>query len=117
VGKCLRMNLDISVSTLNGLTWVTLDGQLDIATARALQREMGRVELATTELRLDLSRLSFVDSTGLSVLLGLANRAEEHGRRVVLVSPRPEVARLLRLVDVVRRFDMIEAAPGVGART
>ncbi len=109
------MSLDISVSRLNGLTWITLDGQLDIATAPALQRELSRLPLEATDLRLDLGGVTFLDSTGLSVLLSLATRAEEHGRRVALVKPRPEVARLLWLVDVARRFEMIDVPPGVPA--
>ena len=109
------MNLDIAVSRLNGLAWITLDGPLDIATAPALQRELARLPLEATDVRLDLGGVTFLDSTGLSVLLSLANRAEAHGRRVTLVKPRPAVARLLWLVDVTRRFEMVDAPPGVAA--
>jgi len=109
------MNLDIAVSTLNGLTWVTLEGQLDLATAPAMRRELSRIPLADTDVRLDLGGVTFVDSTGLSTLLALANDAEAHGRRITLVKPSPAVARLLWLVDVVRRFDMVDVPPGVGA--
>jgi anti-sigma B factor antagonist len=111
------MNFDIAVSNLNELTWVTLDGQLDLAAAPNLERRLDALPLARTDVRLDLSELSFIDSAGLSVLLRLANRAEDHGRRVTLVRPRPEVARLLWLVDVAGRFQ-IEGLPsdvGVGA--
>lgn len=109
------MNLDIAVARLNGLAWITLDGALDIASAPALRRALSRVPLDSTEVRVDLGGVTFLDSTGLSVLLSLANRAEEHGRRVTLVKPRAEVARLLWLVDVARRFEMVDVPPGVAA--
>jgi anti-sigma B factor antagonist len=110
------MSLDIAVSTLNGLTWVTLDGQLDLARAPELERRLDAIPRARMDVRLDLSRLTFVDSAGLSVLLRLANRAEEHGRRVMLVHTRPEVARLLWLVDVAGRFQIEGVPQDVGVR-
>jgi anti-sigma B factor antagonist len=110
------MKLDIDVSTLNDLTWITLDGELDLATARGLERRLDAIPLAHTDVRLDLSELTFVDSAGLSVLLRLANRAEEEGRRVTLVRPRPEVARLLWLVDVAGRFHLEGVPEDVGVR-
>ena len=109
------MNLDIAVSGLNGLAWVTLDGHLDIDSVPALERELSRIPLDRTEVRLDLTEVTFIDSVGLSVLLSLVNRAEEHGRRITLVRPTPEVSRLLKLVDVARRFDIEDAPSGVEA--
>jgi anti-anti-sigma factor len=103
------MDLTIAVSRLNGLLWVTLEGDLDLEAARRLERELERIDLSETDVRVDLSRLSFIDSTGLSVLLGLASRAQETGRRVALVRPTPAISRLLHLVDVAQRFDIVAA--------
>jgi anti-anti-sigma factor len=103
------MDLTISVSRLNGLLWVTLEGDLDLEAARRLERELDRIDLGETDVRVDLSGLSFIDSTGLSVLLGLASRAQEAGRRIALVRPTPAISRLLHLVDVAQRFDIVGA--------
>jgi anti-sigma B factor antagonist len=103
------MESTIAVSTLGGVTWVTLEGELDLSGARALGPTLDALDLASTDLWLDLSGLEFIDSTGLAVLIGLANRAAEHGRRVTVAWPKLAVARLLDVVDVGRRFDIVRA--------
>jgi anti-sigma B factor antagonist len=105
------MDLSISVSSLNGLAWVTLEGELDMDGAQRLEHQLSQFDLATTDVRLDLTAVSFIDSTGLSVLLGLAHRAHEHGRRIALVRPAPAISRLLHLVDVAQRFDVVDPQP------
>ena len=117
MGKALTMSLAIDVSSLAGLIWVTLDGQLDVATAPRLHRELRQLPLDRTEVRLDVTALEFIDSTGLGVLLGLAERAEQHGRVITLVDPTPAVARLMRLVDVTRRFRIVDAPRPVASES
>jgi anti-anti-sigma factor len=78
-------------------------GEVDVATsadladrlARAMDGEAeGRVELV-----IDLARLSFIDVSGLNVLVLAARRARAGGGTLVLRSPSRHVRRLL---DVLR---------------
>jgi anti-anti-sigma factor len=108
------MNLTIETSGLNGLVWMTLAGELDTESAPALTRALARVPLHAVDLRLDVGGLEFIDSVGLSVLIDVANRAAQHGRTVALVSPSAPIARLLELVDVARRFEVVDTRPPAG---
>ncbi len=45
----------------------------------------------------DMAGVSFVDSSGLRVLIDAHLRAERHGRSLVLVEPSPAVRRLLEI--------------------
>jgi anti-anti-sigma factor len=49
---------------------------------------------------IDLTGVSFIDSTGLRVLLTAAERAREQGRRLVVVRPPPPALRVFHLTRV-----------------
>jgi anti-sigma B factor antagonist len=49
---------------------------------------------------LDLTATTFVDSTGLAVLVAAHRRAERLGGRVVVVNVDPEIARLLKITGL-----------------
>jgi len=56
----------------------------------------------------DMTDLSFIDSSGLGVLIAAQNRARELGDSVVLVQPPPLVRRLLAGTQLQHRFTVHE---------
>ena len=57
---------------------VLVDGEVDVSNADQLRTVLdGRVEDAPTELVVDLSKVPYIDSTGIGVLVGAAHRAAE----------------------------------------
>ena len=83
-----------------------VSGELDIASAGEL-RSAGEAALndsACTALRLDLAEVSFMDSTGLGVLIGLRNSAEAGRKDLVIANPSPTVSRLLDLSGLLGVF-------------
>ena len=82
---------------------VALRGALDVhgaADARlALHAAAGE---GSGDLLVDLSQTTWVDSTGLGVLLGAHRRAGRAGRRLVLLDPPPSLGRVLRATRLDR---------------
>lgn len=78
---------------------VRLAGDLDVEAAPLLRQALRRLidERGSQRFRLDLSGVTFIDSTGLSALLGVHRRACESGGDLTLVNPRPSA---LRVFDV-----------------
>ena len=74
-----------------------LFGELDMASARELFSQLERDAQQDGDLRLDLSQLTFMDSTGVHVLVRLADRCA-NGHRVVVEAPTARVAKLFELV-------------------
>jgi anti-anti-sigma factor len=74
-----------------------LFGELDMANASDLFRQLERAAQQDGDLRLDLSQLTFMDSTGVHVLVRLADRCAS-GHRIVVEGPTAQVARLFELV-------------------
>lgn len=86
-----------------------LRGELDIASAPALEGAFQQLcEGGARELVLDLSRLEFMDSTGLNAILKCRTLCEEHQCELGLVpGPRP-VQRVFELTRVLDRLPFRE---------
>lgn len=87
---------------------VRLIGELDLAVApqaeqAILQAEQGRPDL----LELDLSTLSFMDSTGLRLMLTTRQRALESGRRLQLRRGSAAVQRVFEVTAVAPLFEFV----------
>lgn len=74
-----------------------LVGELDMASAGCLIERLRRAAGRQGDIQLDLADLAFMDSTGIHALITVCKELGE-GRRLVLRSPRGEVAKVLRLV-------------------
>ena len=80
---------------------VSLSGELDLATADKADEAIRQAEESDArEIVVDLTELRFLDSTGLSVLLGAYTRNREAGRRLTFVPSEHEAGtRLLAITD------------------
>lgn len=84
-----------------------LTGELDIATGPALERTVaGALDGQGGEFRLDISALTFMDSTGADALLRVHKRVESLGRRLVVVSPTGAVRRVFELMGLYGVLDV-----------
>jgi anti-sigma B factor antagonist len=54
----------------------------------------------------DLAAVTFIDSSGLRVLLGLADRVEAAGGTTVIRNPSKHVSRLLAITQLESRFGL-----------
>jgi anti-sigma B factor antagonist len=80
---------------------VAVEGPMDLYAAPEL-KAMLAVQLAdhAGRLVLDLTATTFVDSTGLAVLVAAHRRAERLGGRLVVVNVDDEIARLLTITGL-----------------
>ena len=65
------------------------------------------------KLQVDISRVRFIDSTGLGLLVGILGEARELDGEVQLVRPSPEVLRILRVTGL----DSVFAVRPAGGRS
>ena len=97
-GMTTAGQFDFTVAAADGRAEVHLVGDLDISTAPLLREGLlGVLAEGTNDVTLDMSRLSFIDSTGLSVLVGAYKRARHDGRAMVLRNPRPSARKVLEI--------------------
>jgi anti-sigma B factor antagonist len=110
----IRSRLTCSVRTEGGVNVADLAGELDLASAPALREQLlGLLRPGSSGLVLDLSRVSFCDSSGLAVVVGTGRRARLLGGFLRLAAVSPPVARMMQLTGLHRHlpvFPTVEAA-------
>jgi anti-sigma B factor antagonist len=85
-------------------------GELDLATAPALEDALGRAfEGGSARVVLDLRELEFIDSSGLRTLLTARRRADESEAQFSLVAGHRGLERTLGIAGVHKVFDWTPA--------
>jgi anti-sigma B factor antagonist len=94
-------------------SWVHVAGELDIATTPRLERTLRRAERHAHFVVLDLRGLTFMDCSGVHVIIDAALRAREAGRRqVVLVRGRSAVERVFVLTGALNLVQIVNPDSG-----
>jgi anti-sigma B factor antagonist len=107
--RAVTSPFDVTIEERGDAVHVTLLGELDISNATRLEDDLRRVEAGSPLLLvLDLSRLEFMDSTGLRLLIGADARARESGRRLVLIRGNEMVQRVLRVTRLDERLEIVD---------
>ena len=94
--------------TVHG-SYVRLVGAVDVTTTPALRAELTDLINAAgrgTELRVDLSEVSIVDSSGLSALVGAHRLAAAKDARLLLVGLPRHVTRMLNVTGLDEVLDL-----------
>ena len=101
----------IEESRANGTLRLSLTGELDFATAPVLEDRLARLRARKSPVSLDLSRVAFIDSTGLRLLIQSVGDARiKHWQLRIEPDVAPEVMRLFKLVHLDRFLAEGEAA-------
>ena len=106
-----RLSIDCTGSTL------VVAGELDAHSAPALRERIAASDDAATVL--DMSGVTFMDSSGLRVLIDAHQAAAGRGTQLVVHEPSPSVRRILEIAGVLDHLDVRgpsapDSAPGRG---
>ena len=101
--------IDVRINERNGRAIVSLTGELDISEVADVEKKLKAVEERRPELLvLDLRGLSFMDSSGLRVVLEADLRSRKDARRFALI-PGPEpVHRVFLIALLDKRLEFID---------
>jgi anti-anti-sigma factor len=87
-----------------------LDGELDPHTAPLLKQEVDRLaEGGSLDIVLDLSRLAFIDSSGLRVVISAHREMADRGGQLALRSPSDTAQRLLEITGLVDHITIVRS--------
>lgn len=108
----LRTGFCVRSEPAAGGVLLRLQGELDTATATELRQALvDELEKGPAALTIDLAELSFIDSSGIGVLVGAGRRARDSGCSFVLQSPGRSVRKALQLTGVDRLMDIGQDPP------
>jgi anti-anti-sigma factor len=84
---------------------LALSGELDMASAPTLEAALERICTDATEaVALDLSRLTFMDSTGLRVMLVARDVCERHDCEFQLIPGPAQIQRLFEVTGLLEQL-------------
>jgi anti-anti-sigma factor len=94
--------LAISSELVDGAVRVSLEGELDLASAGQMEESFATIdEQRPARVVVDLSELAFIDSSGLRMLLIADARAREHGYELVLLAGQEPVQRVFEMTGAL----------------
>lgn len=92
---------------------LALSGELDLSGAPVVEQELASIAPAAPDANtmiIDLRGLTFIDSTGLRLLIETSRRTEACGQHLLLVPPVERVFRVFEITGLDRLLPF-EAAP------
>lgn len=97
--------MDMDISTRDEGDWLLVQpaGEIDIATADAVESHLA----ANRDTILDLTQVTFMDSTGLRTLVGAHNRLKEANHRLRIVIPDGPVERIIAITGLTGALDTV----------
>ena len=99
--------MEITPKQEGNATILSLNGRIDTATAPELEQAINRrIEEGNRHIILDFSRVSYISSGGLRVLLATAKKLKNPGDRFALCSLSPEVMKILKLAGFTSIFSI-----------
>lgn len=97
-------------TTEDGLTVITVTGEIDVYSAPALREKfISLVEQGKYFLIVDLERVQFLDSTGLGVLIGGLRRVRARDGFLDLVCTQPRMLRIFQLTGLTKIFTIFNS--------
>jgi anti-anti-sigma factor len=96
---------------------IEVSGEVDLATASTLERELLRAEQAHWVVAIDLTNVSFLDSTGLHAIMDANLRLRDRGGRLLIVQGPPQVSRVFELTGLSDHLDLVPDEAELGRLT
>ena len=88
----------------SGTPLIRLTGELDISNVATIEAQVDSVVSSGQKVSFDLSALTFMDSSGIAMLLRVAERADA----VALRQPSATVKRIIRATGLIDVFQIVD---------
>jgi len=99
--------VEILITNPEGKTVLSINGRIDTSTATELEQVINKeIGLSKRQILLDFSRVSYISSSGLRVLLATAKKLKNPGDKFGICSLSPEVLKVLRLAGFTSIFSI-----------
>lgn len=108
--------MDVSVTSRESgdRTVIEVKGEIDVYTAPVLREELtSLIDSEHTTIVVDLTQVSFMDSTGLGVLVGALKKVRTLGGDLALVIDQEKILKVFRITALTQVFTIhptLEAA-------
>lgn len=99
--------LETAVTEVSGVPVVTASGEIDVYTAPDFKTAINQpINSGATSLVIDLTNVSYMDSSGFGALLGVTKRVRPKGGAVHLVGCSDAITRMLKITRLDTVFGL-----------
>lgn len=115
-GTAVAPRLDVSARAGNGIIIAELAGELDIATVPALREQLlSLLRPGSSRLIIDLSKVTYCDSSGLAVLVGACCCARRLGGFLYLAAASSQTRQVLQLTGLYQHLPVFPTVSAAAA--
>jgi len=109
--------MSIAYQTIGDVEAVSLDGQLNSSNAAAVETEMlALLAKGARRVLIDFSRLDYISSAGLRVVLVVAKRLKQAGGQLVLSGMQPHIREVFDISGFLAILDVVASREEALAR-
>ena len=83
---------------------IFLEGDIDLEKTEELRDQAMQCLDDNHELKFDMSKVEYIDSSGVSVLIELRQKAEEQSKKFTIKSPSEQVSSVLKMAKLYNFF-------------
>ena len=102
------MALSIATSADGDSRVIRVRGEVDVSNKDELNAAIADAQAADAhEVEVDLTEVSYIDSSGIGVLVAAAHRASDSGTRFFVSHPQRNVARVLSMLGMGEELGLV----------
>ncbi len=96
----------MEIEKKKGYLIVSLNGEFDIESSQTLKEEVRKnLTSENSNIVIDLTKVSYVDSSGLGTLIALQKDARFNGGSLSIVGASEQVKRVMKMTNLDKLFD------------
>lgn len=101
----MSININSVLDSQKNFWEVTLEGELDVSTCDKLKEHLhGLVDKEVLDMKVNLEKLEYIDSTGLGVMIGVLKKLKVGNKEIYIVNPRSNVRKIFSITGLDKIF-------------
>ena len=110
VKKGRRGYMDIKIEVIDGVNLVILEGEVNVTNAMELKKAFGdALKGGAMKVLVDFEKVSFIDSSGLAVLIELVNLLQEVKGKLQLCNVNRKIKGIFEITKIHKMIDIYES--------
>ena len=99
-----EVHMKLEISNQNGFASVKLKGEIDHHNAKEIRNQLDKyiITVQPAVLSVDFENITFMDSSGIGLIMGRSRLMKECGGSLEVVNPQPYIRRVLKLSGIER---------------
>lgn len=95
------MSLNIKSNYENDSWIIQIEGELDVSCAKNFKNEVeSSLEKKFSDVKIDMEKLSYIDSTGVGVIVGIMKTLRRSGKDIVLLNAKDNIKKIFKITGI-----------------